>query len=397
MGFKQEAERISRSLTNPKDKFKTARAVMAFHPSLTSQLLQKAKPSALKAAALSAIGDYTGAASVVNKLPSLSRSHQNLVLLKANCGLLSVIDAINICLKKSRLNVLQTNANVNAHILDFKCLEQDYSNFPQTSKVSIIVACFNSSSYVEKSITSLLNQSWKNIEIIAVDDASTDSTADIICHLADNDPRIKVILQPINCGPYAARMAAMSYATGDYITCHDSDDWAHPQKIARQVIPLEKSKFLVATVSNWIRITDCDKVYARKSWPLIHHNPASLMFRREKVIKEIGGFDLVRAGADSEFYERLKIYYGVFRVLRVKGILTIGKHRLNSLTNDPQIGVTNFTPAANRIQYWESWRKWHLSVLAKNTKPFLDSCGVRDFAAPKELTLPFNKIIFNHL
>lgn len=92
-------------------------------------------------------------------------------------------------------------------------------------KVSIIVPCYNVEGYVEKSIMSLVNQSLKDIEIIAVDDGSKDGTSNILDELASKYDTLKVIHKK-NEGVSIARNTALKEAQGEYIGFLDSDDWA---------------------------------------------------------------------------------------------------------------------------------------------------------------------------
>lgn len=90
--------------------------------------------------------------------------------------------------------------------------------------VSIIIPVFNSAKFLDKCITSVIEQTYKNIEIILVDDGSTDNSLNICNSYAKRDNRIKVISQQ-NKGVSAARNAGLSYATGEYIGFVDSDDY----------------------------------------------------------------------------------------------------------------------------------------------------------------------------
>ena len=94
-------------------------------------------------------------------------------------------------------------------------------------KVSIIVPVYNSERYLERCISSLLNQTLKDIEIILVDDSSTDSSLEICQKTAEEDFRIKVI-HKANEGAGMARNAALKVATGEYIGFADSDDYVEP-------------------------------------------------------------------------------------------------------------------------------------------------------------------------
>jgi glycosyltransferase involved in cell wall biosynthesis len=92
-------------------------------------------------------------------------------------------------------------------------------------KISVIVAAYNVEGYIKKCIESILMQNYKSIEIILVDDGSTDKTGELCRRLyLDNPNEIKLIRQE-NCGLSAARNLALSVATGDYITFVDGDDY----------------------------------------------------------------------------------------------------------------------------------------------------------------------------
>ena len=91
-------------------------------------------------------------------------------------------------------------------------------------KISIIVAIYNIAEFLEKCLLSIINQTYKNLEIILVDDGSTDSSGDICDQFAQNDKRIKVIHKK-NGGLVSARKAGLENASGDYIAVVDGDDW----------------------------------------------------------------------------------------------------------------------------------------------------------------------------
>ena len=91
-------------------------------------------------------------------------------------------------------------------------------------KVSIIIPVYNVEKYIERCVDSLTNQTLQDLEIILVDDSSTDSSLEICRKLAENDSRIKVIHKE-NEGAGKARNAALEVATGEYIGFVDSDDF----------------------------------------------------------------------------------------------------------------------------------------------------------------------------
>lgn len=93
-----------------------------------------------------------------------------------------------------------------------------------TPLVSIIVPVYNTEKYISECLYSLIQQSYPHIEIIAVDDGSTDNSLSILNKISTTDNRLKVFFQP-NQGVSATRNFALSKATGEYIMFVDADDW----------------------------------------------------------------------------------------------------------------------------------------------------------------------------
>lgn len=90
--------------------------------------------------------------------------------------------------------------------------------------ISIIVPVYNSEKYLDRCINSIINQSYKNLDIILIDDGSTDNSGKICEQYAKQDKRIKVFHKK-NGGQSSARNLALKYANGEYIGFVDSDDW----------------------------------------------------------------------------------------------------------------------------------------------------------------------------
>ncbi|MEO1195237.1 MAG: glycosyltransferase [Pseudomonadota bacterium] len=101
--------------------------------------------------------------------------------------------------------------------------------------VSVVMANHNGAAYLEAAITSVLRQSLAALELIVVDDASTDASKAIIAAAAGRDPRVKPLLCTQNAGAGAARNRALDVATGRYIAVVDADDLVHPGRLARLV------------------------------------------------------------------------------------------------------------------------------------------------------------------
>jgi len=94
--------------------------------------------------------------------------------------------------------------------------------------ISVIVPVYNAEKYIERGVRSLMNQTYKNLEIILVDDGSKDASLEICNHLAEEDTRI-IVIHKENGGVSSARNAGLDIAKGEFIGFMDNDDLCHPQ------------------------------------------------------------------------------------------------------------------------------------------------------------------------
>ncbi|MXV17457.1 glycosyltransferase family 2 protein [Hufsiella ginkgonis] len=119
------------------------------------------------------------------------------------------------------------------------------------TRVSIIMPAYNAARYLAQAIQSVLDQTFKNWELLVVNDGSTDETATIALAYASSDSRIKVLNQH-NQGQGSARNAGISAATGEWVAFLDADDLWLPQKLEVQWSFLEKAKNVdVAFCAGW--------------------------------------------------------------------------------------------------------------------------------------------------
>ena len=103
------------------------------------------------------------------------------------------------------------------------------------NKVSIIMPAFNAENYIAKSIQSVLNQTYKDFELIIINDKSTDNTMSIVNDFERKDQRIKVIDLKENQGVAQARNHGIKASTGRFIAFLDSDDLWHSEKLNKQI------------------------------------------------------------------------------------------------------------------------------------------------------------------
>ena len=120
-------------------------------------------------------------------------------------------------------------------------------------KVSVVLTSYNHAAYVAAAISSVLNQTFADFELLIVDDGSADNSREIIRTF--NDARIKFFLYEKNRGPVAAITAAVNSARGKYIAVHHSDDLWSPDKLARQVEFLDANPKYAACFT-WVNFVD---------------------------------------------------------------------------------------------------------------------------------------------
>ena len=104
-------------------------------------------------------------------------------------------------------------------------MEQEMEQTKSQPKVSILIPVYNTASYLPKCFASVMNQTLKEIEIIAVNDASPDNAAEVLAEYAAKDNRVKVLTHEKNGGILAARLTGIAAATGEYLIFLDADDY----------------------------------------------------------------------------------------------------------------------------------------------------------------------------
>ncbi|WP_370762536.1 glycosyltransferase family 2 protein [Bacteroides clarus] len=108
--------------------------------------------------------------------------------------------------------------------------------------VSVIIPTYNSACTITECINSVIGQTYENIEIVVVDDGSTDSTVAIVRELSSLSAKKIRLIKQSNSGPSSARNKGIEAVAGSYIAFLDSDDTWYPDKIARQVDVLQKNR-----------------------------------------------------------------------------------------------------------------------------------------------------------
>jgi len=242
--------------------------------------------------------------------------------------------------------------------------------------VSVVVPAFNASATIREALESVLAQSYRNVEVIVVDDGSTDDTAEIAEAFVCRDARLRVIRQP-NGGVASARNRGLCAAKGKYFAPIDSDDLWDERNLSRQVHALETSMppALFSFAASFIvdeegRRRDrrprpsarSDYVgLLRRNWV---GNGSAAVFRRDAVV-EVGGYDETLRARGAEGAEDWKLALRL--AAQVPGIaipdeLVGYRHRPGSMSMDPvamtrstMIVIDEMRRTGPRIAPWNFW------------------------------------------
>lgn len=147
-----------------------------------------------------------------------------------------------------------------------------------TKTFSIILPVYNAQQTIRRAVDSILNQRFRDFELLVVDDGSTDGSGQILAQYASKDNRIKV-LQKENGGANSARNVALQYVQGEYITFCDSDDWVEDDWLQAFVDNLQDNDVVV---QGWTYVTEIERkpqYYVEK--PETPAEAADLMSRHE--------------------------------------------------------------------------------------------------------------------
>ena len=265
-------------------------------------------------------------------------------------------------------------------------------------KVSIIMPAFNAQSTIKNSINSILSQTWTNIELIVVNDCSEDNTWEIIKKIANEDSRIRAINNPSNVGAYVSKNIGLRIATGHYITGHDSDDWAHPQRIENHLKAINSEKVKPrASLTRMIRMEENGyfPFYLEGTFCLdgvLRVASITCMFETNFLKDTLGGWDCSRFGADSEIIARAKMVLGKeFKDYHQMSMICLNAP--NSLTNNPIHGVQRGKGLSpSRKFYKDQWTEWHKTLNKDNV--YLEFPHInRKFQVPEGTEIPVRNIL----
>jgi glycosyltransferase involved in cell wall biosynthesis len=230
--------------------------------------------------------------------------------------------------------------------------------------VTVVTPAFNAEGTIDETLRSARSQTYRNLEILVIDDGSTDCTADIAARHAQEDPRVRLIKQA-NSGVARARNLAISEARGGLIAPLDADDLWAPTKIEKQIKVMRSASDHVALVYTFFSVVDdagfilydqASSGFEGRVLPMLSEgnfigNGSSALMRKAAII-EVGGYDCrlreIRAEGCEDFllYCRIAERYE-FGVVRER--LTGYRERAISMSSDGIQMIKSFREVEREI------------------------------------------------
>jgi hypothetical protein len=255
----------------------------------------------------------------------------------------------------------------------------------QKPLISVIMSAYNMENYIQHSIQCILDQSWNNLELVVIDDNSSDNTTKVVLSMAAKDKRIRLIRLSVNVGTYVCRNIALYYCNGEFVAIQDADDWCHPDRLRIQADDFLRQPHRIANVCAHVRRGE------NGIFELTRENQyskticlASMMIRKKEAIKKFGYWDSVRVSADSEYWRRLSISKNQQTTNKIPEVLVFQLRREDSLTMHPETMVFDNVLSPARQAYNMAFEQWHRATKSEFIYiPFPPK--VRLFSAPKSI------------
>ncbi|MBK5938448.1 glycosyltransferase family 2 protein [Halochromatium roseum] len=250
--------------------------------------------------------------------------------------------------------------------------------------VSVLMTAHNVAPYIEDAVISVLRQSWPSLEVIVVDDASTDATWHVLQRLCEQEMRLKCVRLNTNLGTYFAKNLALRESSGRYIFFQDGDDLSHPERISMGMLHLLRPGVFAVRGA-----------YSRVSFPTEEVLPVNGLISKlglitigvpRSVFDDIGYFNCTIKASDEEWFERLRCaalnkgqivaetsaptYYNTFRP---------GSLFFDMIANDPGVdGVIEQRLSPERSAYAAAFKAKHQELGVEKFKDYFRFPVLRD-------------------
>ncbi len=185
----------------------------------------------------------------------------------------------------------------------------------QNKLITVLIPVYNVEAYVEKAITSICNQTYRNLQIIIIDDCSTDNTVSVVEKLAKIDNRILLLKNNINSKIVKTLNFGLKYAKGDYIARMDGDDTCTPERLEKQLKFLLENPEYSLVGSHVNTIDENDVLIGKLEMPtdqssisknLKYSSPVlHIWLAKSEVYKKLEGYREIPGAEDYDFLLRM--------------------------------------------------------------------------------------------
>lgn len=211
------------------------------------------------------------------------------------------------------------------------------------SKISVIIPCYNAKLYIGECLESVMNQTYKNIEVLCIDDGSTDDTLLVLEELKKKYPGFITVISIANQGAPNARNVGLKLATGEIIQFLDSDDVLKPTKFESQLKGFDIPGVNVVVSDRVSMNQSLTEVIYRHDFSAIEKKPLNTVISqiiitgnplyKKSFIMEIGAWDVALPNAqDWELNIRAILNGAIFKY--IKGDFLVSRGVLNSLSSN---------------------------------------------------------------
>lgn len=257
-----------------------------------------------------------------------------------------------------------------------------------TPLVSIVVNCYNQARYLERSVKSVLAQTFTDLECIIVDDGSTDNTRQVAQSLMSLDGRVRYCDRE-NGGLPSARNFGVELAKGEWIQCLDADDWISEDKTKFQLEHLEKSVKQGTARENLVLYCDYERVYIDKEERIADREPNLIgPLDREQLIRRLLIPDFLADSPHPALQQCMLMHKSIFRQnrfpekLKALGDRYFGVQILKSgvaFVYAPIVGAFYTKHQGNRTNNWNYMKNYYTQFYEKVAREYRDLrplCGL---------------------
>lgn len=230
-----------------------------------------------------------------------------------------------------------------------ECLASGGDALSDNPMVTVIMPVYNTQDYLEESVRSVLDQDYANLELICIDDGSTDSCPEILERISQEDQRVRVLRQE-NAGQGTARNRALEVARGTYVYCLDSDDLVVKGSLGRIVAMMEAEELdylgfdgevfsddpsIEFDANAYMRSSECEQVRSGRElfWPLQESGDLSLspcIFMAKRSMLDARGVRFVEDRVHEDDLYSFMALLGAERARTVHETVLLRRYRANS-------------------------------------------------------------------